>query len=79
MVEMTFDFVGSAASVGYVVRAANAPAPPPPGEYWNAPLQANGHYENDEYLTAGGHYRFYVRVVGTNGITYAQVLDFWAV
>lgn len=78
MVEVTFDFYGDETSVAYAMQPANAPNPPAPGDYWNAALKANSHYEADQYLNAGGHYKFYVKVMATNGQTYAQVLDFWA-
>jgi hypothetical protein len=77
MVQVTFDFVGDETSVMYAIQPANAPNPPTPGEYWHAQLQASGHYEDDQYLTKGGHYRFYVTVVDTYGTSYSKVLDFW--
>jgi hypothetical protein len=78
LVEVTFDFVGDEASVAYAIQPANAPNPPAPGDYWHAQLQGNSHYEDDQYLTKDGHYRFYVTVVDTYGTSYSKVLDFWA-
>jgi hypothetical protein len=75
-VEMTWDFNGQAASVAYVVQAANAPAPAA-GAYFKLALQPSGHYAAYQYLNKGGHYRLYVQAVDTYGTTHAQMLDFW--
>jgi len=76
-VEMSFTFVGNEASVSYAVQSANAPNPPTPGEYWNMPLQNSGQYAAYQVLEVGTQHRFYVKVVDTNGNTYAKELTFW--
>lgn len=77
MVEMSFTFVGQEASVSYAVQSALAPNPPTPGTYANLPLQSNGQYSAYQYLDTGAEYRFYARVVDTNGNTYTKALTFW--
>lgn len=76
-VEMSFTFVGNAASVSYAVQPANAPNPPTPGEYWSVPLQQSGQYAAYQVLDVGTQHRFYAKVVDTNGNTYTKELTFW--
>src|SRR5205814_2021388 len=75
-VDMSFDFVGPAASVSYAVQPANAPAPPTPGSYVPLALQNSGHYDAYKFLNVGWQYRLYAKVVDTNGQTFSKELLF---